>query len=320
MAKFFVLFGALTISFSVISQNAELVLEKTDSKSMFYDQYSGKIELEVPTRSSDNIKLDLGAGSKEIYQSDNNVISVKAEVILSAGKSASAYKIVEKFLTLEFTREENTVIFTSMFDFDDSEDEVSGKNFFTAPERKVNLTVYVPKDLDLKIIDRSGELEIADIENNLIVKDGSGGLEISGVIGNLKVVDHSGDLLIKDINEGSDGDYEINIKDYSGGLRVKNVKGKTSIDDNSGELSVSKLKGSLKVYDTSGAIYLKNIIGDSRIDDTSGEINAEKIDGTIIISDTSGGININEVSKDVIVKRDGSGSIRTTNIGGIVKN
>jgi len=40
------------------------------------------------------------------------------------------------------------------------------------------------------------------------------------------------------------------------------------------------------------------------------------IDGNVTISDTSGGIYVDTVSKDVTLRRDGSGSFTTKNVKG----
>lgn len=308
----------LLIGFTCIAQTSvdfsNLVFERTENKSVVYSQYAAKTELSAKTISDQRIELDLGAGSAEVVQSNDNILRAEAEIIISVKNEK---KIVEALEDLDLYIDEDggKVELVSRFDYKENENNVN-TGFFSSPERRIDIKIYVPKDLELKLNDRSGDLEINDISNNLRLTDASGAIRINGLEGNLNLRDNSGEIVIKNVNREAPEAMTVKIRDASGGIYLSNVNGDTEIEDTSGEIDVSKIGGSLTIDDTSGGIRVKDVKGDSRVVDTSGEISLVSIDGNVTISDTSGGIYVDTVTKNVTLKRDGSGSFTTKNIKG----
>ncbi|NQZ79159.1 MAG: hypothetical protein HRT61_24025 [Ekhidna sp.] len=294
----------------------QLVFEKTENNSLVYSQYAAEAKLMTKTTPSSSIFLDLGAGFADIVQSKDNTLRAKAEIVLSVKNS----KRIEKELRdIELYIEErgDQIRLVSKFDYDDDNSEVGG-GFFSSPERKINIKVYVPENLQLKIEDRSGDLLIQDLANNLKLRDASGGIKINGLEGNLIISDNSGDIRLNNINKSGGEDKTVKIVDSSGGIYLQDISGDTEIDDTSGEINVLNLRGALAIDDTSGGIDVRNIGGDSKVKDTSGDMSLVSIEGNVTISDTSGGIYVDTVSEDVIVRSDGSGSFTTKNVQGSI--
>ena len=318
MKKIAFLTLSLLSNYSLLAQKtinlSDLVFEKTQNKSVVYVQYIAEARLSAKTTSDQRITLDLGAGSAEIYQSKDDVLRAEAEIILSVKNDKRIEKELED-LELFIADNGNEMKLVSDFDYEQKESSVPS-GFFSSPERKVNIKVYVPANLYLKVSDRSGDLSIEDIANNLKLKDTSGAIRIDGLEGNLNLTDNSGEIVIKNLNKENTEGMIVKIRDSSGGIYLSDINGETEIDDTSGEIEVVNLGGALEIDDTSGGIQAKNIGGDTRIVDTSGEITLRSISGNVTISDTSGGIYVDNVTKDVNLKRDGSGSFITKNVKG----
>lgn len=313
----------LLMGYSVVgfSQNhvitEELKLERTKDKSLIYKAYKGAADLAINTIGTDRINMKTGAGSVLLKQSSDRKMFVKAEIYVTANSKSSAYEIVDEHLTLTLKKEGDEVYLVSSFGYDHDNHEPFG--FLKAPARKVDLTIYAPANIDIKLDDRSGELVVKNVSNNLDIKDTSGGVHIEDVRGDLRLVDHSGEIKIKDVNDGGSINHSINIRDYSGELSLHNVTGQTKIVDTSGGLNISNLNGELEVDDNSGGINIKRVNGPVDIDDTSGGIRVFAVDGSIDVSDTSGEIYINTVSEDVYIRNDGSGDLIVRNCEGHVK-
>lgn len=296
----------------------ELDLKRTDNKSFIFKAFSGNITMSIGSASTQRIIIETGAGEVRLRQSINKTMSVEAEIIVAAKNKVAAYESVDEHLSLSLTKEGNEIFLVSLFDYE----EQGGRGsfgFFKAPSRKVNIVIYVPANIDVKLNDRSGALDIKNVDNNLSIRDSSGGIRIAGVNGDLRLIDHSGEINISDINEGSQKEFIVDITDYSGELSLNNVTGRTKIVDTSGGLYIDNLVGELEVNDNSGGINISGVQGTVNIQDTSGGISVTEVKGSVEVSDTSGGIYINDVSHDVFLNSDGSGGLTVRNIGGDVK-
>lgn len=309
----------LLIIFTVQGQNhlivEDLELERIPDKSLFYKAFRGEVDLSLSAIGVSRVNLETGAGHVNIRQSKDRVMRVEAEIVVAAKSANSAYRAIDEGLQLALTKEGEEIFFVSMFDSDNQNLDHSF-DFFRAPARKVNLEIFVPSDLDIKLNDRSGELSIKEVNNNLDITDTSGGILIQDVVGDLNLIDHSGEVNIQNVNENVEGDPVINITDHSGGLSLYNLTGKTRVVDYSGGLFIDYLVGELDVEDNSGSIEINEVKGAITIDDASGGIVVTNTEGSIEVSDTSGGIYINQVSEDVYVREDGSGGLSVKNVEG----
>lgn len=113
-------------------------------------------------------------------------------------------------------------------------------------------------------------------------------------------------------------DIDLNIKDGSGSISVTDINGRLEVDDGSGEIRINSIGGSLRVEDGSGALDVQDISGDVWIDDGSGSIKVRQIGQNVTVSDGSGSILIDGVGGDVVIRDDGSGSLRIQNVKGKV--
>ena len=324
MRQFVTYFTSFLISVVAFAQTevdlSQLAFERTSNKSAVYTQYSAKTKLSASASSKNQIILDLGAGSAEVVQSQDGRLKAKAEIVLSVKNKNRISKELED-LELYIEEDGESLKLVSTFDYQESNrKEISG-GFFSSPERKVNIKVYVPQNIKVRLKDRSGDLEINGISNDLQVSDGSGAIRIDNLNGNLDLKDNSGEISIANMNQNADpGEFTVRVRDSSGGIYLKDINGDTEIDDSSGDIEVTNIGGKLTIDDTSGSIVAKNIGGDSKVVDTSGEISVYSVQGSVTIYDTSGGIYVDTVTEDVTLKRDGSGSFVTKNIEGkIVK-
>lgn len=318
-----VAFSAILCVSSAIAQKItsnDITLMEESNKNLGYQQFSGKINMKVDASDISSFYIDSGAGYKFLTSTDGSDILVKVEIVITTKKSKNAYETLDKYLNLELEKSRDQVKLTSLFDFENNDKNISTGGFFSSPERKINLEIAIPKNLTVKMNDRSGEVEIRNLSSDLKIVDGSGGLVIDGLEGELDLVDHSGNLDIRKVNWESEQLYSVKIKDYSGELRLEKVAGNIVIDDHSGEIIIKGSRGMLSLDDTSGGISVKDHTGDSDIDDSSGEITVSKVDGSVTIRDTSGGISVTDVTQDVHLRSDGSGGFYTSNIQGTVKS
>ncbi len=110
----------------------------------------------------------------------------------------------------------------------------------------------------------------------------------------------------------------LEIDDGSGSMQVINVGADVFVDDGSGSIRIEQVND-VVIDDGSGSIEIVGAAGDVSIEDGSGSITVEHVGGSVTIDDGSGGIIVNDVEQDLIIVDDGSGSLKTANIRGQIK-
>ncbi len=309
------------------AQSEELVLKKIDEreyKVLFYKGFTASKTLQLSADDLKALTVNSGAGHVIINGHDSDVISVEADIVLSAVSTKRAVRIVKEFMHLTLFREGDKAFLESHFNFQKRNDFLEAINpdgFFSAPARKIDLVVNVPKSLALSINDRSGDLKISDIENDLAVDDRSGNLYIKNIHGNLSLKDSSGDMELIDINTNNGAKKTVKITDNSGDINLVRVNGNLTLRDSSGDMSLANINTSqnientIKITDNSGSISLDNINGNLNLTDGSGDIDMRNMNGNVTLRDTSGGLNIGKVDGDLKLT-DSSGDVRANNING----
>ncbi len=159
----------------------------------------------------------------------------------------------------------------------------------------LDLTVEIPSDVALKVIDSSGDLEIERVAS-LNLRDSSGGVIINDVAGDIWLEDSSGSLKISNVAG------HINLTDSSGSIRLDDIEGNIVIEsDSSGDIDIDGARSVLIKQDSSGSIDVRNVHED-----------------VIVRADSSGGITVRDIGGDFVVGRNGSGDINYSNVAGKV--
>ena len=127
----------------------------------------------------------------------------------------------------------------------------------------------------------------------------------------LEIDDGSGPVTVRDVS-GS-----IRIDDGSGPIELAN-SGDVDIDDGSGSIGLENT-GAVKIDDGSGSITIVRAAGDVYVEDGSGTIEIRGVSGSVTVDDGSGDIEVDDVERDLIIEEEGSGSLRYTNVRGVVQ-
>ena len=200
----------------------------------------------------DKLVIDCGSGFLHVAGEESlRSIEVEAEIIVKGKNDKDIEDYVKDNVKLELKKQGNRAVLVSMF-----------KNQFpnmSFRERVINLTVTLPKDMDVEVDDGSGEVKIGQINGNIQIDDGSG------------------EIIIRDIQ----GD--VDIDDGSGTIDVRDVTGSVTVDDGSGTIKVTDIGENVKVSDGSGSIYIDGIEGDVIIkNDGSGSVSIQNVKGKVV--------------------------------------
>lgn len=225
--------------------------------------------LSLSVKGIDQFEIDCGAGFLKVYGKEGlKEIKVEAEIVVEGRSEKSAEEFIKKYLKLSLEKRGRRAILTSGFK--------SYRSVFSFGTKVINLTVSMPKAMNLDVDDGSGSIRIEDIAGTLKVDDGSGSMEIMNVKGNVDVDDGSGDVEVQDVI----GD--VSVDDGSGRVEVEGVSGDVSVDDGSGSISIRNIGGSVTVRDGSGSITIDGVEKDVYIpSDGSGSVRVNNIKGKV---------------------------------------
>ena len=200
----------------------------------------------------DKLMVDCGSGFLYVTGEESlKNIEVEAEIIVKGKNEKDIENYVKDHVKLELKKQGSKAVLVSLF-----KNQFPNINFRT---RVINLTVTVPKNMDLEVDDGSWEVKIAQIDGNIQVDDGSGEITIRGIQG------------------------DVGIDDGSGTVDISDVTGSVMVDDGSGTIEVSDIGENVKVSDGSGSIYIDGVGGDVIIkDDGSGSVKIRNVKGKVV--------------------------------------
>ena len=127
--------------------------------------------------------------------------------------------------------------------------------FFGHKSARIDYHVRVPRRTAVRVLSKSGSVEIVHTEGVVYCEGSSGKIGINDVEGEVSVVSRSGGLQLERIT-GS-----LNIESLSGRLRVRGVEGPLTVESRSGTCEIADVKGEVRVTARSGSLAMENIDG-----------------------------------------------------------
>ena len=237
-----------------------------------------------------SMEIECGAGFLKVKGVEGlDEIKVEADIISGNKKGEKLRKFIDKYLDLSLEKHGDRAVLISRI-----EHRHFSFFFMNNDNSRVDLTVEIPREMNIEISDGSGGIELKNIKGEIDIDDGSGSIDIADVNGKLEIHDGSGELSI----HNATGDMKI--KDGSGSIEVTDAAGDIKINDGSGDINLDKVKGDLNIHDGSGELWITDI------------------DGSVRIHDGSGSIVIERVSRDVDIAESGSGGVQLTDVRGNV--
>lgn len=219
----------------------------------------------------DTLAVNCGAGSFNLRGTEERMdIKVAAQIEVEDFAADKFQKFVADNVKLTLGKQGNKALLQS---------DIQPSALATL-EARINLTIEIPKSLNVQVSDGSGPIFIRELNSNLIVDDDSGSIEIKDIIGNVHVNDSSGSMVIEDITGN------VVVSDSSGSIAIEYVVGDVQVKDGSGSITIGSIDGNVNVSDESGSIDVqavkKNVFIVIR-EGGSGEVTVEGVKGRVTI-------------------------------------
>jgi len=227
--------------------------------------------LTLPVNGINSINIECGAGYLKVSGNENlSEIRVRAEISIPYASQSRAREIIENELDLSLETRGGRAVLRS------EHHRVAGGLFRRDYSVVVNLTVVVPENLQMRINDGSGEIDIRNLMGNLSINDGSGETNINDIRGDVSIDDGSGELAVSEVTGNLD------IDDGSGEIMVRRVQGNVNVDDGSGNMDIADVGGSITIRDGSGNITVRDVDQDVQVRESgSGGVWIENVAGAV---------------------------------------
>jgi hypothetical protein len=238
----------------------------------FADSFRQTRILELPAAGIYELSVQCGAGSLILQGIEGiDMIRVRAEIESIGGEKDELQLLAEKLVQLSLKSEYDRAVLIS---------DISQQPF-AVEEARINLHIELPGKMNLKIVDGSGDIYVANIIGNLAIDDGSGAIRLEEISG------------------------RITIKDDSGDIEIQEITGSIEINDGSGEIEIQHASGDVIITDTSGGIEIYDIGGNITVTDGSGSIDIYRVQKNVFIREAgSGKLEVDGVQGKVTIREE----------------
>lgn len=218
------------------------------------------------------MRIDCGAGYLKVQGKEGlQRIEVTAVLRVEGIGTAELAEFRKEHVTLKLEKIGSKAVLLAKID-----EKFSLGKLFGGREAGIDLEVSLPRSMNLKVEDGSGNVTINSLGGSLDLRDGSGDATVDEIAGSVQIVDGSGDLRLANIKGA------VEIEDGSGGLDLSDIAGRVEIDDGSGEIVAKGIQGSLEIDDGSGSILIDGVEKDVNIKEAgSGEIEIRNVKGRV---------------------------------------
>ncbi len=238
----------------------------------FAENYHETRNLEMPAGGLQVLSVHCGPGDLTLKGVEGaGSIQVIAEIETEGTDQEEFQLLADKLIQLDLKREYDRALLTG--------------NVVIPPlaniDARIHLKIQVPANMNIRIIDGSGSIDIANIIGNLSIDDDSGAIRIENITGRIRIEDGSGDIEIQDVQG------RLEIVDGSGEIVIQQVTGDVTINDASGGIEINDIGGSVTISDGSGSIDIYRVKKNVFIREAgSGELDIDGVQGKVTIRES----------------------------------
>jgi DUF4097 and DUF4098 domain-containing protein YvlB len=229
--------------------------------------YTEERELKLEADGVRTLQISCDAGDLFVEGRNQQEIQVKVKIEIDNISPEKARRFIEHHIELWLRKDGDDAYLKSEIE----------SGFWKRKSARIDLSVYIPTQLNLTVKDGSGSIAVRSIEGDTHIEDGSGSIEVKNMSGDMMITDGSGEITIKAI-QGT-----VSIKDGSGGITAEDISGSLTIRDGSGSIRVRGVDGNVTVYDGSGSIDIRDVEKDVTVgSDGSGSRTISDVRGRIL--------------------------------------
>lgn len=150
---------------------------------------------------------------------------------------------------------------------------------------RIDYLIRVPVKTAVRVLSRSGRVDVARTEGRLHVESGSGRVQIADVAGDVEVVSRSGNVTLERIKGA------VTVEARSGRIDVRGIRGKLALQSRSGSMELRDIGGDLEARAHTGSITIEGAHGGVYARAQTGALRfSGKVEGDVALSAHTGSV------------------------------
>jgi hypothetical protein len=153
---------------------------------------------------------------------------------------------------------------------------------------RVDFVIKTPGRTAVRVLSRSGRVEVLRIEGRVHIESGSGRVRVADINGDVELVTRSGSLLVERVR----GDVQSEAR--SARIEIRGVGGKAAAQTRSGSIELRDVGGDIEARAHTGTITIESPHGGVYARTQTGSIRfSGKVEGDVALSAHTGSVTMN---------------------------
>lgn len=139
--------------------------------------------------------------------------------------------------------------------------ELSRYNPFDITDFNVHVTISVPRNLSLEIVNRNGPVSVSDIQSGVLVRQRRGNVDIERITAGAQVIATDANVSAKQIHRFLELDVrrgDLDIREIGGDLTVQHELGRLLAENITGEVYIDARRSIIALNHVQGKMWINN--------------------------------------------------------------
>ncbi|RKD32562.1 DUF4097 family beta strand repeat protein [Thermohalobacter berrensis] len=278
-------------------------------------RYNSEFSKDYEIDKKAKLSIDNTLGNIDIKKSKIENIKINTTVEMDHNDEEYAQKVANEIIEILELKNEIKII-TKTRNYLDKRDKVANI--------RVNLSILVPKDLEIDVKNRHGNVIVEGIKGPVNVVNEHGEIKTKLIENNVNIINAHGDIKIENINgnvkvENEHGNIEVDkvsqdliVKNQFGSIEINQVEGNANITNSHDKINVKNVKGKTEIDSKFSEVEVSNVGGDLDIKGEHRDIIISKAMENVMVFNKFGDIEVEGVNKNIKIKNN-NGEITLSN-------
>jgi DUF4097 and DUF4098 domain-containing protein YvlB len=251
---------------------------------------SYETEETYPLGQASAIRIENSYGLVSVAPGSDGEIRVRFKKVVYENDEARAKQVADE-IQLKGGPEPQTAGAGTVFVLKTNREDLNSKDY----RFNTDLEIFIPRQSQLKVSSRFGEVRVSGIEGKLEVDTTHNPLQIQDCRGEFTVSNRYGETHLVNLS----GNVKIEAR---GKVAIENIKGDVSVRNEYSPVEATDIDGVLMISNTEGDIQILRITQAAVIDARGCGIRAEGLKGSLKLTASHGEVQISDVAADVSIE------------------
>lgn len=263
-------------------------------------------DIEVQVKDKDKLEVKNEFGNVKVKKGDQKDIKINMQVKMRHNYDGEEAKRIVSDILDVINNDGDTIQIVNNGERITANGQISNL--------EVDLDIVIPKDMELDITNKYGEVSVDDLGDGAVISNKHGDVSINNLKGDIDIENSYGKVEITSI-QGSASvknkhgkvlansvSKDIGVENEYGAVEVNDIGGNADISNKHELIEAKKIRGNLTIESSYCKIDIDEIEKDLKINGKGGNINSQNIDGNVRIDSEHGNIKLIEANKAIDIR------------------